>query len=409
MDIKVPNLAEGISSGTVVSILVSEGESVKKDQSVMELETEKAVAPIPSPIAGTVTKIYVAEGDAVTIGQKVMSLSAVQGSPAPQEEVPAVPATPLPAQPPTAAAPAHTPSGFPPPASPAVRKMARELGVDLTRVVGSEKGGRITAADVRAYMQSLQQGGAAVAAKPQAVSVDFSKFGPVRKESLSALRKKISEKMSASWEAVVHVTQFDEANVSRLTELRKKYVAAYEKKKVRLTLTGFILKAVVKTLQKHPLFNASLDEVTQEVVFKDYYNLGLAVDTEQGLMVPVIRDVQKKDLVQLSKDIVGLAKKTRDRKVSLADLRGGSFTISNQGGIGGAHFTPIVNYPEVAILGIGQGKLKPIVRDEKVVSAVMMPLCVSYDHRLIDGAHAARFIGDLVQELENFDEKEVKL
>ena len=215
--------------------------------------------------------------------------------------------------------------------------------------------------------------------------------------------------MQESWHAVPRVTQFDDADVTALNDLRKKFAPEFEKKGAKLTLTPLILKAVAATLQKHPLFNASIDEATNEVVLKDYVHLGLAVDTEQGLLVPVIRDVDKKSVLQLAKDVAELAEKARDRKVSLDDLKGGTFTISNQGGIGGAHFTPIVNVPEVAILGLGRSQMKAVVRDDKIVPRLMMPLTVAYDHRLIDGGSAARFTVDLVQALEKFVEAELKL
>jgi pyruvate dehydrogenase E2 component (dihydrolipoyllysine-residue acetyltransferase) len=215
--------------------------------------------------------------------------------------------------------------------------------------------------------------------------------------------------MLENWNAVPHVTQFDEADITALSAWRKKYSGPYEQKGARLTLTSFVLKIVADTLKKHPAFNSSLDEAAQEIVLKQYYHIGLAVDTEAGLIVPVIRDVDKKNLLTLSKDIEELARKARDRKVSSEDLKGGTFTVSNQGGIGGAHFTPIVNKPEVGILGLGRGAMKPVVREDKVEARLMLPLVLSYDHRVIDGGVAARFIVDLVQAFESFKEDDVKL
>jgi pyruvate dehydrogenase E2 component (dihydrolipoamide acetyltransferase) len=239
--------------------------------------------------------------------------------------------------------------------------------------------------------------------------VDFSKWGEISKKPMSSLRKIISRRMVENWNAIPHVTQFDDADITGVLALRKKYVEAYEKKGARLTVTSFVLKAVADTLKKHPIFNSSLDEAANEIVLKQYIHIGIAVDTEAGLIVPVLRDVDKKDLVQLSKELEELAKKARDRKVSGDDLKGGSFTISNQGGIGGAHFTPIVNKPEVAILGLGKGATKAVVRDGKIEPRAMLPLGLSYDHRVIDGGAAARFIVDLVKAIENFDEKLVKI
>ncbi|MGZ8939237.1 MAG: 2-oxo acid dehydrogenase subunit E2, partial [Limisphaerales bacterium] len=237
-----------------------------------------------------------------------------------------------------------------------------------------------------------------------------SQWGSISKKPFSPIRQTISRRMVENKSAIPHVTQFDEADITVLTELRKKYAEAYEKKGARLTLTSFALKAVADTLKKFPNFNSSLDEAVNEIVFKEYVHIGLAVDTEQGLLVPVIRDVDKKDLFQLSKDVQELAEKARSRKVSLEEMKGGTFTISNQGGIGGAHFTPIINKPEVAILGLGRGSLKAVVtKDKKIEPRLMMPIALSYDHRVIDGGEAARFTVELVQAFETFKEENIKL
>jgi pyruvate dehydrogenase E2 component (dihydrolipoamide acetyltransferase) len=431
MDVRLPRLGEGADSGTVAAIFVKEGETVKKDQPILELESEKAVASIPTPVAGTVTKIHVKEGDEIKVGTLIFSI-AESGEPArrepariepPPAEEPAevsMQATPV-AQAPAAvtdvAPPVPTVPGVPPPASPSIRRIARELGIDLTRIRGSERGGRIVMADLRNYIARLQaiaqQQAPAPAvqaqAKPAPVSIDFSRWGKIEKKKMSQLRKAISAKMVESWTTVPHVTQFDNVDITDLLAVRKKYQKAYEKKNAHLTLTPFILKAVVETLKKHPMFNASIDEATGEIVYKHYYHIGIAVDTEQGLIVPVIRDVDKKSLLELSIELQELAERTRQRKVSLEEMQGGTFTISNQGGIGGAHFTPIINTPEVAILGIGRGSLQPVVLGKKIVQRMIVPLGLSYDHRLIDGANAARFITDFVQALQHFDEKAVKL
>jgi pyruvate dehydrogenase E2 component (dihydrolipoamide acetyltransferase) len=226
---------------------------------------------------------------------------------------------------------------------------------------------------------------------------------------MSPLRQTISRRMWENWTAIPHVTQFDEADITGLNELRKRYAPEYEARGARLTLTVFVVRVVADLLKQHPVFASSLDETTQEIVLKHYYHIGLAVDTEHGLIVPVIRDADKKSLLELARDIVELADKARTRKVTLEELRGGTFTVSNQGGIGGAHFTPIINRPEVAILGLGRGALKPVVRDGQIQPRLMLPLALSYDHRVIDGGAAARFIVDLVQALQNFDEQQVKL
>ncbi|RPH36822.1 biotin/lipoyl-binding protein [bacterium] len=455
MDVRLPRLGEGADSGTVASIFIKEGDQVSKDQPILELESEKAVASIPSPASGTVTKLHIKEGDEIKVGQMIISLD--EGR-APRDSAPGktrdvaaeVPAEQersrneeemapgeatrgeaqeeagdevreteeeqgqaleLPAPP--------TDGGAPPAASPSMRKMARDLGIDLRRVKGSERGGRIVMEDVRRYIQRLQQmasqqqarkpvatgGEAPRPAKPAPEPIDFARWGAVRKEKITTLRRTISNKMAESWTTIPHVTQFDEADVTDTLKLRKKYSAAYEKKKAHLTLTSFALKAVVETLKKHPMFNTSLDEASGEIIYKDYYHIGIAVDTEQGLIVPVIRDVDKKSMMQLSAELQELAERTRQRKVSLEEMQGGTFTISNQGGIGSAQFTPIINKPEAAILGMGRGTEKLILRKGKPTKRTMLPLGLSYDHRLIDGANAARFMVDLVAALEGFDEK----
>ena len=408
MDIRLPSLGEGADSGVVVNILVKAGDAIQKDQPILELETEKAVGSIPAPVAGTVQAIRVKVGDKISAGQVIMTLAGTSSGVAP---------TPVPvAAPVPVAMPVGVTSvpGIPAAASPTVRKLARDLGIDLNRVRGSEAGGRISVGDLRLYIQQLQQlaiqpAAASSSVPVPAVSIDFAQWGPVVKKPLSPLRQTIARRMSESWNAVPRVTQFDEADITALNDLRKKYAKAYEAKGARLTLTGFVLKAVVATLRKHPLLNASLDEVANELVIKEYFHIGVAVDTEHGLIVPVIRDVDKKSVLDLSRELETLAGKARERKVSGEELKGGTFTISNQGGIGGGHFTPIVNKPEVAILGLGRGALKPVVREDKIVSRLMLPVALSYDHRVIDGGSAARFTVDLVQAFENFAEADVRI
>jgi pyruvate dehydrogenase E2 component (dihydrolipoamide acetyltransferase) len=250
---------------------------------------------------------------------------------------------------------------------------------------------------------------AAAPAKPAPVQIDFAQFGPILKKPLTPLRKVISRRMSESWDAVVRVTQFDDIDFTKLGELRKKFGAAYEAKGIKLTLTPFVLKAVANTLKAHPIFNSSLDEVASEIILKEYIHLGIAVDTDQGLMVPVIRDVDKKSMLEIAKELETLAAKARDRKISADEMKGGTFTISNQGAIGGAHFTPIINLPEVAILGLGRGRMLPVVREGKIEARMMTPVALSYDHRVIDGGSAARFTVDLMKAFENFDEALVKI
>jgi pyruvate dehydrogenase E2 component (dihydrolipoamide acetyltransferase) len=293
--------------------------------------------------------------------------------------------------------------------------MARDLGIDLRRVKGSERGGRVVLEDLRTYIQGLQhlasapRPQAAAPAAPHTVRVDFAKWGPVEISKMSTLRKTISTKMVESWRAVPHVTQFDDADVTRILDLRTKYAGVYEAKGARLTLTSFALRSIVQTLKRHPVFNASMDEAAGEMVFKHYYHLGIAVDTEHGLIVPVIRDVDKKSLLQISIELQDLARRTRERKVALEEMQGGTFSISNQGGIGSGHFTPIINTPELAILGIGKGVLSPVIREGSIVQRTLLPLSLSYDHRAIDGADAARFMVDLVHAMENYPEDDVTI
>ncbi|MFO1499801.1 MAG: dihydrolipoamide acetyltransferase family protein [Verrucomicrobiota bacterium] len=429
MDVRLPNLGEGVDSGSVVTLFVKEGDVITKGQTLLELENEKAVAPIPSPVEGRVTSLRVKPGDKVTVGQVLVTVEGGGGSASPspaksaerQETPPPSKPGPAPEPPEPAeemdAEPPSTASqkaGLPPPAAPSLRKLAKDLGIDLSKVRGSEAGGRIVLRDVRQYIQRLQQlafrakkevGPAAPAAEP----VDFARWGPVSSKPLSSLRQVISRRMTESWTTIPHVTQFDEADLTRINQLRQTHAPAYEGQGSRLTVTSFILKAVVAMLRKHPTFNASLDEAGQKVVLKEYYHIGIAVDTEAGLLVPVIRDVDTKSLLQLSKELQDLADKGRERKLALDDMKGGTFTLSNQGGIGSRHFTPIINKPEVAILGIGRGYETPVVVNGQLAARWKLPLALSYDHRLIDGAHAARFMVDLVTALENFPAEDVKL
>lgn len=434
MDVKLPRLGESAEGGAVVSILVKEGDTVTKGQTILELENEKAVAPIPSTAAGVVSAIRVKEGDRVSVGQVIISVAEAGGAAvaAPKPAKPAAKATPVVRAPveaepemeeaadDDASADDVVEGALPPAASPEIRRIARELGIDLRRIRGSENGGRVVMSDVRAYVQRLIKSavapkparGVAVAAAPAPAPVepiDFSKWGEVSKKPMTSLRKTISRRMVENWNTIPHVTQFDDVDITDLMELRKKFAPEFEKKGARLTLTSFALNAVATALKKHPIFNSSVDEVANDIVFKEYYHIGLAVDTEQGLLVPVIRDVDKKSLFQLSKDIQEVAEKARDRKVTLDDMKGGTFTISNQGGIGGAHFTPIVNKPEVAILGLGKGGYKAVVKDKKIEPRLMMPIAISYDHRVIDGGTAARFTVDLIAAFNSFTESDLKV
>jgi len=444
MDVRLPNLGEGADSGTVVSVAVKEGDSVSAGQTIIELETGKAVAAIPAPVAGKVTRVSAKAGDKLSVGQAILSIdeagAAAGGGAAPKAEAPKAGAAPkTKAAKPARAAKAPEPeaegeaeptdeeesdwdesvaakAGFPPPAAPSIRRLAQDLGIDLRRIQGSEEGGRIIMADLRDYIARLKAAAsrpktaaAGKAAPAPAEKVDFSKWGSILKKPMTPLRQAISRRMTESRTAIPEVTQFDEADITALNDLRKKHAPAYEKAGTRLTLTSFALKVVASTLKKFPSFNASLDEAANEIILKEYVHLGLAVDTEHGLLVPVIRDADKKSILELSKDVAAFAEKARDRKVSLEEMQGGTFTISNQGGIGGAHFTPVINRPEAAILGLGRGSLKAVVREGKIEPRLMMPIAIAYDHRVIDGGEAARFTVELVKAFENFNEADLKI
>ncbi len=427
MDVKLPKIGETADSGTVASILVKVGDTVEVGQTVIELEQEKAVAPIASTVAGTVTAILVKEGQKITVGTVILSVGGAGAPPAPAS-APAAAAAP--------AAPARRAarvveveeddfipeddggSGPEPAASPYVRKVARELGIRLARVSGSGPGGRVVVADLARYVSRLERGVGRAgrhADEPRGlvfepVNADFSLFGPVSSEPLSPLRKVISARMVENKVSLPHVTQFDEADMSRIEALRKQFKAAYEAAGAKLTPTPFIIQALVRALKKHPKFNASVNEVAETLVLKHYCHIGIAVDTDAGLLVPVLRDAEKKSLLELARELAVIAGKARDRKLGADDMKGGSFTISNQGAIGGGHFTPIINKPEVAILGIGKTALKPVVlADGKIEARPLMPLTVSYDHRVIDGGAAARFTVDFVKELQEFPAEAVAL
>lgn len=428
MDFKLPNLGDGIDSAAILSILVSVGDSVQKDDTIMELETDKAVAPISAPVSGKIEKILVAEGDKVSEGTHVVTFS---GAGASSEAAPAAqPAAQ--AQAPTqqvAAAPAVLPQGGgqyvmqqgePAPTSPTIRHAAKQFGIDLMRIPGTGRGGRITTEDVKKYMLHIQSvsfapkpeaaSTSAAVAGPKPLDIDFSKWGKVKIEKASGLRKKVSENLTHAWNTIPHVTQFDDVDITALMELRKKYNPKFMKKNARITVTTFALKAIVDSLKAFPNFNASYDAATNEMIYKEYYHIGIAVDTPAGLVVPVIRDVDKKSVFELSLELEALAEKARDRKLSLDDMRGATFTISNLGSLGVSSFTPIVNHPEVAILGMSKGSFQAEYDKTGEMSLKMkMPLSLSYDHRVIDGADGARFTRHFIETLESFDEKLLKI
>lgn len=402
MEIKIPFLGDGIDTATVLGILVNPGDSVAVDDTLLELETDKATAPVPSTAAGTVEAIHVKEGDSVKQGTLVVSLSGGADVATTVSDTVVAPVISMPVAP-VSVAPVGGIVNPDPVSSPSIRQAARVLGLDLRFVAGSGNGGRITSEDVQRYLAGLQAeavsqsqapSGAVEAKVSRKPLPDFSKFGSVETEKLSSMRTTIAKHMAEAWARIPHVTQFGDVDISDLMSLRKKHVEAFKKKKGRLTVTVFILKALVQALKEFPSFNASFDEDAGELIVKQYYHIGVAVDTDYGLVVPVIRDVDQKSMLELSIELETISEKARDRKLGLEDLQGGTFTVSNLGSLGVGHFTPIVNHPEVAILGVGRGE--------------KMPLALSYDHRVIDGADGARFITALSVALSDFDAKLIK-
>lgn len=410
LDFKLPAVGENIKSGTIVNIMVNVGDAVKKDQPLLEMETDKASLEIPSPADGTVTEILITKGQDVKVGQVVMRIDEgkTAGAPkaAPKEAPKAQPAAPsaapkeakpapqshtAPAQVQTAAGPLPETSGDVP-AAPSVRRFAREIGINIGQVPGTGPGGRISIEDVKAYAKQLntsRSGGvsAGIAAKPLP---DFSKWGTIDRQPMNNIRKKTAEHMTLCWTTIPHVTQFDKADITNLEQLRKKYSTAQRK----LTITPFLLKVMAAAMKNFPEFNASIDMASQQIIYKKYCHIGVAVDTDRGLLVPVIRDVDHKTIFQLADELNAAAQRAREKKTSLDELQGGSMTVTNLGGIGGTQFTPIVNWPEVAILGVSRAQWEPYFIDGKMAPAprFMLPLSLSYDHRLIDGANGARFL-----------------
>jgi pyruvate dehydrogenase E2 component (dihydrolipoamide acetyltransferase) len=419
-EFKLPDLGEGLTEAEIVQVLVAEGEEIKEDQPVLLVETEKAQVELPSPYGGRVARVHVQAGQRVKVGAVLLSLADVAGG-APAPAPPASAARPAPAAPRPAAAVAPPPAapGLAPAATPATRRLARELGVDLARVRGSGPGGRISDDDVRAAAgrppsapAPTAEGPSAPAslptepARPLAGPVElpplprFEQWGPVEREPLRGIRRRSAEHLALAWAVIPHVTQHDQADVTELETMRRRHQKRAGEGSAELTLTVFLVKAVAMALREHPRFNASLDHATGELVWKRYYHIGVAVDTDQGLLVPVVRGVERKSIRELASELAALVTRTRAGKATLEDLRGGTFTVTNTGALGGTGATPIINYPEVAILGVGRARLTPVVRDGQIVPRLVLLLSLAFDHRVIDGMEAARFSTDLVGLLE---------
>ena len=427
-EFKLPDLGENIASGDVVSVFVSEGDVVRPGQALLEVETDKAVIEVPCPPGGLVEKVLVKKGDTVKVGQTLVVLGAAgAAAAAPAKAAPAKPAAPVAAEkprpapaptpaPPAGPAPAAAPVVSVPepvavepvaatatvePAGPAVRRLARELGVDLARVRGSGPAGRIVREDVIAAVR--QASAAPASSRPRSVAsgTERDDWGPIRREQMSRMRKTIAANMVRSVSTIPHLTNFDDADVTELERLRKESAAEYAKSNLKLTALSFVIKAVSLSLRQHPGINATIDPEKGEIVYKEYVNIGLAVDTPRGLVVPVLRDCDQLSIPQIAQAISETAEKAKNAQYAVEDLRGGTFTISNLGAVGGAYSTPIINWPEVAILLLGRSRKMPVVHEDRVEPRLMMPLSLSYDHRLVDGAMAARFLNEVIGYLES--------
>ena len=401
----LPELGESIESGDVVQVLVAVGDRIAAEQSVLELETDKAMVEVPSPVGGSVTAIHVAPGDKAAVGQLIVTLETDGATATNNAPSPSKPPTKTEPEPPAPPAPVEAPVAdtASPPAAPSVRRLAREIGVDIHEIPGSGPGGRVSTDDVKRYArrrQSQEPVTAPAAAVPAALPLpDFRRWGDVERRPMSNVRRLTADQMARTWATVPQVTQYDQADITELEQLRQKFAPKAVAAGGKLTITAIALKVVAAALKTFPQFNASVDMATHEVIYKQYYHVGVAVDTDRGLLVPVIRDVDSKNIIALAVELTELAERARSRKTSLEEMQGGTFTITNLGGIGGTGFSPILNAPEVAILGMARSRIEPVHEDGQFVPRLMLPLSLSYDHRLIDGADGARFLRWVVEAL----------
>lgn len=464
-EIKLPSLGEGIESGDVLEVLVKAGDVVKKEQSLVEMETDKATVSVPSPVAGKIVSVSVSEGQTVAVGQVIATIEASGSAPASPAPAPAAPqaAAPQPAAPPPAPKPAPAPvapvapaaaprptatvvvppaplapptpsappapvaTAEPPfaedviPAGPAIRRFAREVGVDLNGVQGTGEGGRITREDVLAVVrhanQSLQSRAASPAPVESAAPSKSSSaksgsdnkpgvaanddYGPIRIDRMTKIRKTIAAQMDKSWSTVPRVVNFDDADVTELEAFRQTSKDDYASRGIKLTTMPFLIKAIATGLKHHPALNAVIDSENEQIIYKDYVNIGIAIDTERGLVVPVLKNADRMSIPDIAYALSDMSSRVRNNDFAVSDLKGGTFTISNLGAIGGTYSTPIVNVPEVAILLVGRSRKLPMVMDDDSIKPrLMMPLSLAYDHRLVDGATAARFLNDVIAYLE---------
>ncbi|MBW2488387.1 MAG: 2-oxo acid dehydrogenase subunit E2 [Deltaproteobacteria bacterium] len=419
---KLPDLGEGVHEGEVLAVHVSAGQVVKEGDIILEVETDKAAVEIPSPFSGTVADIRVKPGDTVRVGDVMMTFSSGEeaettGAPAPET-----------AQRDSAAieeAPSLVETGKrtgPVPASPATRRLARELSVDLHRVTPTGPGGVVSADDVRAFAgKGPDAAGPPAAAEmpseaqtadmliPSPTLPDFSRWGPIERMPFRSIRRATAKQMVIAWSQIPHVTSQDEVDITKLEAFRRKHKADIEAEGGRLTMTVFAIKAVATALKMYPQFNATLDVAAGEIIYKNYFHIGVAANTENGLIVPVIRDVDRKSIKELAIELHDLVQRTRSRKVALEELQGGTFTITNAGAMGGGYFAPIINFPEVAIMGMGQGRLQPAVVDKgdgehEIAPRLIMPIVLCIDHRVLDGADAIKFLKTVIEALEDPDE-----
>ncbi len=433
-EFKVPELGENVTQGDVARVLVNVGDTITKEQPVVELETDKATIEVPSSVAGVITEIRVKKGDKVKVGAVVLVVKD-SGAPAvapsaPAALVPAAVPVVAPAGPtaveervqdqkvvamprpaarvesavlPAKAAPA---TGVAAPAAPSVRRLAREIGVDVNEVQGSGANGRITEEDVKEHARRILSSvgfgrvGAAGPAMVAAPLPDFAKWGDIERQPMSNIRRKTAEHLSHAWTTIPHVTQFDKADITPMEDLRAKFRAQVQKAGGNLTVTAVLVKVLAAAVKQFPQFNASLDLASGEVVYKKYVNVGVAVDTEWGLLVPVIKDADKKNITQIAVELNQFSEKARSKKLTLDEMSGGGISISNLGGIGGTGFTPIVNWPEVAILGVSRGVVEPVWKNNAFEPRQLLPLSLSYDHRVIDGADGMRFLRWVVEAIE---------
>jgi len=418
-EFKLPELGEGIEAGDLIQVMVSDGDMISAEQPVIEIETDKAVLEVPCPFGGKVTKVHVVNGDRIAVGATILTVDtevsaeeAAAGEPEVEEQAAPVAST-APVEPAgTASKPKSAKSSArailpdePIPAGPKTRRFARELGVDLRAVSAAYPGVRLTEEQVKEFVRgrssSVGAGVAAGASEQLPELPDFEQWGPVERVPFTSLQRKVADHLSTGWHLAPHVTQIDHADITELDRLRKRYRETHKAEGVKLTVTAFVLKALAVVFKEYPQFNASLDLAAGELVLKRYCHIGVAVDTPDGLIVPVIRDVDRKEVLQIAAEMNELAELTRQRKIGLDGLRGGTFTVTNLGGIGGTAFTPIINYPEVAILGLARSQDQPVVHEGQLSTRLMLPLCLSYDHRVINGADAARFCRKLAMLLED--------